>query len=227
MGIHALGTLVFIYDLEGVESTYASKHLDPSGVSYVSDEIMGKDEAFYELSELLDSTPLFLPTEYNYTTRLTRLTVDEAKERAFESFGPRFLDRQKDVLVDPDLPEITSRLRRASEPQWVWMPGVATVDQPQRAAVNIRIVSASGKELRHSTIEITGSQQELFAELWRPVVFTGNFDELGPVGSLRMIESSGIATVDQALNALVNEHLRDAHPMASGFVKIMAAPGVM
>ncbi|MGB0370239.1 MAG: hypothetical protein ACPGN3_02735 [Opitutales bacterium] len=212
----------------GVEFGEAGSDVEAhaAGVFFASESMFQQDAVAQDISELFDTAPLFLPTRYNYTTQALQVDVEQADGAGFQAY--------ESLLVEGSeaQPDFLGNLGRGdvwldwTAPQWP-RGGTPLPQVSERSpAFHVKVLAGDGEVVGMRVGSVDEAIESAFQESWRPVVIAAAYDELGPVGFPRLIESSGSSEVDQWLVERVDRTAADWLPRAGGWLRFVVSPWI-
>jgi len=175
---------------------------------------------------LRDPTPLFLPTEFNSSSKPY---VPPEPGGEFGGFAPKYAFGESDL-----------RLHLPAASAVPESPAQALADEPPgapflgfgRADMNVEPLAPRGAYVE---IADAGSGRKVFGEPvlgahppssapWMPIEFMAAVDASGLVGPLVLTTHSGVAEVDAYFGRYLTEILRVGQRLAPGFYRISVGP---
>lgn len=195
-------------------------------VYFVSREDFMQDTVAQDVSELLDTAPLFLPTQFNFTTRALRVEGTVPEGPTFEPFGSMISDASTGGFEEKLAQDIESAFIALSEPVWSQHYVRASEQTTSSPKLKIDAFAESGHSIMSQLISLQSDDEDAFEEIWRPVTFSANFDALGMIGSVRKMQTSGNSIVDDRLLEIVDQAARNWTPNRGGWVRLVVSPWI-
>lgn len=227
LGVALFHGLVIWLVVDGFKPGESSPYLasDTAGISFISNELFLQDEAWLELSELMDTAPLFLPTKQNFATAAVRIPRQDASGLSFDTFGPEITgELALGVEVAAKGSEEMEPFLDLTMPQWILTRERPVISGDEVRALSVVLRSASGEVLSRRALDGLGADDILIQEIWRPVRYSAAYDDVGLVGFARRMTTSGNADTDIRLNELANQIAREWVPRGAGWLDIIIAP---
>ncbi len=178
--------------------------------------------------DLLDPTPLFLPTSHNAGYAIGPRKLQMASQGNLQRFPPKLFNPVEGVeLHFPPLVELPQTpaggLRVGMEPNPYRSMGQddeKAVSLPQRLGF-LEIVAAGGGTTFAQNLEGTAG---VALGDWHPMEWMASIDRRGLVGNLALVVSSGVEDCDAFFRRYLTEKLRMGGRLSPGIYRLRIGP---
>lgn len=185
-----------------------------------------KDIAINRESELLDPTPLFLPTKWNATQREVPPPEPGGRFQGFDT--PRFVFAENELklglrppIAVPSGPAEAVTADAVSTVLAGFGRSDTPVAAPERRGAFVEVVDAgTGRPVWSQPV----TEAPAVKGTWQPVEFMARVDPAGLVGPLVVTTRSGVEEVDSFFAKYLARTLRIGERLAPGFYRISVGP---
>lgn len=180
----------------------------------------GKDGAVDEKNLLTDPTPLFLPTKWNATQRIS---VNIDAPRKLGDYPPSFSARSPDQILPPPV-EIPAPLDSGSPMAPLHGFGrhdVEVAPLPARGAFLEIVAEGTGRKVLNRALPDAAPPAE---NGWQSMEFLVGVDDAGLIATLEPTKLSGSVEVDRYFQRYLAQTLRAGQRLAPGFYRITVGP---
>ena len=193
-------------------------------VRVVSADAAAPDQVLRERAELLDPTPLFFPTEWNYGQEPLRVTAIKQPGQVFGSFEPKLPLSEQGVALykgeSAPVPEkLSDVLGQGSEASFA---GMGQIDR-QRSTLPIRAGYVEVRDLKNGNLVISQSLSGISPPRsdFAPVEFLVTVSSAGLVGEPVLTTSSEGEDVDNFFRDYLVQSYRLGERLRPGTYRVL------
>ncbi|MBP7141574.1 MAG: hypothetical protein KBA71_06670 [Opitutaceae bacterium] len=226
LGLGAALLLVFVLSLSLIRfphtQTITSPGQNPAGMG------VGLSQAMKAEVDLLDPTPLFLPTAHNAGAQIAPRTLQMATQGNLSSFPPKLFNSPE--ALELHFPALVQLPESPAEGL-----GVGTAPNPYRSIGQsdavigplaarlgyLEVIPAAGGA---PVSMILAAASDAPAGDWRPMEWMASIDRKGLMGSLALVVSSGVEECDNFFRRYLTERLRMGGRLQPGIYRLRVGP---
>jgi len=228
----ALGGLLYLLGFFCISITPPAEsyeRMSQSFVNYSSPRGQQHDRIIHDQMMFFDTEPLFLPTSWNYASRVIEHVLEDYEAPLFEAFPAALTLDIQALEPSTEKPDqaITSPLDTLKLTFW---DHFSTFGMEARLAPSLAPRSGyleivdldSGQKVRSEQLSrklMEWSDQPL----WSPIEFLVVIDQAGPVGSPLLQKGTGSDDIDNTLKNLITQPFFLAD-LAPGYYKLTIGP---